>query len=309
MSLDAQQSKPPPPASYSAQIGRKLVRNSKYHILEYGENTSHLIRFRLRGGKMKEALSKRFCYCTLVCCLRFLVPAWNWWLMNNNSGEKEIKITTPTNSELVGSSVSVNFLWLFQWVFGIGTWKIGWLLFARLFLTYFYRPGCGWCDSKIQMKFHSNDIPLKVWHVHVRKLIDVLLTYWVELTTLFHFSLFWCCFFVFEWNASDTIFFGSLWWRTCNIPYSSKKHFGAQCFAMSEKHQFVNILVLFFVFECLSETQVTPFSLDHFDEEHAIYTILPKNILGRSVCYVGKHQFVNIYKIKIDIGMTEGDNI
>ena len=255
MSLDAQQSKPPPPASYSAQIGRKLVRNSKYHILEYGENTSHLIRFRLRGGKMKEALSKRFCYCTLVCCLRFLVPAWNWWLMNNNSGEKEIKITTPTNSELVGSSVSVNFLWLFQWVFGIGTWKIGWLLFARLFLTYFYRPGCGWCDSKIQMKSHSNDIPLKVWHVHVRKLIDVLLTYWVELTTLFHFSLFWCCFL------------------------------------------------------CLSETQVTPFSLDHFDEEHAIYTILPKNILGRSVCYVGKHQFVNIYKIKIDIGMTEGDNI
>ena len=78
---------------------------------------------------------------------------------------------------------------------------------------------------------------------------------------------------------------------------------------MSEKHQFVNILVLFFVFECLSETQETPFSLDHFDEEHAIYTILPKNILGRSVCYVGKHQFVNIYKIKIDIGMTEGDNI
>ena len=53
MSLDAQQSKPPPPASYSAQIGRKLVRNSKYHILEYGENTSHLIPSGLHGGEIK----------------------------------------------------------------------------------------------------------------------------------------------------------------------------------------------------------------------------------------------------------------
>ena len=174
MSLDAQQSKPPPPASYSAQIGRKLVRTSKYHILEYGDSLRDMvwnmvIRFGLHGGKMKEALSKRFCYCTLVCCLRFLVPAWNWWLMNNNSGEKEIKITTPTNSELVGSSVSVNFLWLFQWVFGIGTWKIGWLLFARLFLTYFYRPGCGWCDSKIQM--NSNPI-IYLWKFDTCEKID-----------------------------------------------------------------------------------------------------------------------------------------
>ena len=53
MSLDAQQSKPPPPASYSAQIGRKLVRTSKYHILEYGENTSHLIPSGLPGGEIK----------------------------------------------------------------------------------------------------------------------------------------------------------------------------------------------------------------------------------------------------------------
>ena len=63
MSLDAQQSKPPPPASYSAQIGRKLVRNSKYHILEYGDSLRDMgwnmvIRFGLHGGKMKEALSK-----------------------------------------------------------------------------------------------------------------------------------------------------------------------------------------------------------------------------------------------------------
>ena len=37
--------------------------------------------------------------------------------MNNNSGEREIKITTPTNSELVGSSVSVIFfLMCFRYV-------------------------------------------------------------------------------------------------------------------------------------------------------------------------------------------------
>ena len=133
MSLDAQQSKPPPPASYSAQIGRKLVRNSKYHILEYGENTSHLIRFRLRGGKMKEALSKRICYCTLVCCLRFLVPAWNWWLMNNNSGEKEIKITTPTNSELDP---------VFQWIsFGFFN---GFLVSVHEKLDDYYLQDCSW---------------------------------------------------------------------------------------------------------------------------------------------------------------------
>ena len=122
----------------------------------------------------------------------------------------------------------------------------------------FYRPGCGWCDSKIQMKFNSHDIPPESL-THVRKLIDVLLTYWVELTTLFYFSVFWCC---------------------------------------------------FFVFECLNDTQVTQFTLGHFDEEHAIYTILPKNILGRSVLLCRKNiNSLTYIKLKKNIWKTEGDNI
>ena len=223
MSLDAQQSKPPPPASYSAQIGRKLVRTSKYHILEYGENTGHLISFGLHGGEIKETISKRFCYCTLVCCLRFLVPAWNWWLMNNNSGEREIKITTPTNSELVGSSVSVIFfLMCFRYV---KNWMI---IICKIV------PDISFIDQDVAdviAKYKWNLIPMIYpWKFDTCKKTDWCLAN--LLSGINHIILFFSvlvlffCVWVFEWYASDTIYFGSLWWRTCNIHHSSKKHLG-----------------------------------------------------------------------------------
>ena len=173
---------------------------------------------------MKEALSKRFCYCTLVCCLRFLVPAWNWWLINNNSGEKEIKITTPTNSELDP---------VFQWI-SFGFFKV-FLVLEKLnnhylkncFWYIFHRPGCGWCDSKIQLKLQPNDIPLKIWHMWENWLMSLSgINH-----TFFIFSVL-VLFFVFVWYESGTIYYGSLWMKDMHHLTFFKKEFGTKCLAM-----------------------------------------------------------------------------
>ena len=172
---------------------------------------------------------KGFVISTLVCCLRFPIPAWKWWLMNNNSGEEEIKITIPTNSELVGSSVSVIFF--FQCAFG--TWKIEWSLIV---------PVIFFIDQDVAdviAKYKWNFIPMIYpWKFDTCKKTD------------------WCLANILSGINHIILFF--------------------------------SVLVLFFVFECLNEMQVTPFTLDSLDEKHAIYTTLPKTFWDAMFCYVGK---------------------